>query len=1014
MKIQQQKKLYFTEGKSDKVYEVDLCESESGLFVVNFRYGRRGANLREGTKTIFPVDYEEALKIYNSLIVSKEKKGYSESGVVSKPVSVNAEREKTIIKYLKEAVAGIYSRDWKVSRIIWRAAQLNIKGASDHIAHFLKSNDAFEQYAAIYALCVLEESNSVDSIYNVFNTHKFKKKEGRIAASYLFKLANNDVKEKVVAEVVNHLPVDIKTHISNDDLFFTALNDYYLKDKDIDASLLYYVYLLTYNKNINGNQFYNFLQKIPLKVNTFKSLRYIYRASHLLNDHSFFGLISKKIGVSNPGYVSNYIYVDNQWASTDDEKKKENPSVAFSKKTKGYFNKTTYALVYHLSKTNITGYIDYVVALLIALDDSIDRKTEHVQYDYTYNAVERRYITEKRIFPKYHDFQALMYVLYGNSSRLNRVGSKWFYTEETNNEDLPREELLPEVWNTKPEKVLQILRYAKSEEAVYFALRIIKENNSFLEDLTVDDLGSLIAHYHPKVLDVILEVVESKYKNKQPEDAILLALLSSKNESAKELAFGWLSSFESDYFSRSEFVASLLLTGEEDVIAHLKLLYEHTVKYKIPLLLSQLEVLFVAPSKFSSEYLTAVNGLIGDTKFGTLLSDVSADKIISLASSNLISNKLFAANLAKHNKLDTYQLFKETIDDYINSEEAPLRQVGIELLSHFPDEFLLENTKKISAFCFSEYAEVRKAIQPTIEKLLRLDEGFKHSFFKELLTTVTIPEGYEGLHENCYVLLKENYGRHLNSISQDSIFKLILSNYDYAQKLGAPLFKEQIDLHGLPVKDIVVLGNCDVFEIREILKNYFETHTDRINYELEHSLLVFNSSWQDVIDWACSYFEKHIDENNWTVDMLLYACDHTKKEVQAFGRKMITLHFSEEKGLPLLLKLQEHPTKEMQFFVTNYLNTYAKGNLEVILKLETYFRSSLFNINTSRATKTRVYAFLEQESVKYKEVAEMTVRLIQAILGTKTIRDRSHNIDLLLAISEAFPDIEIPLLIKSN
>ena len=79
MKILHQKTLYFSEGKSDKVYEVDLCESGSDLYIVNFRYGRRGANLREGTKTVFPVPYEEALKVFNSLVSSKEKKGYSET-----------------------------------------------------------------------------------------------------------------------------------------------------------------------------------------------------------------------------------------------------------------------------------------------------------------------------------------------------------------------------------------------------------------------------------------------------------------------------------------------------------------------------------------------------------------------------------------------------------------------------------------------------------------------------------------------------------------------------------------------------------------------------------------------------------------------------------------------------------------------------------------------------------------------------------------------------------------------
>ena len=148
--------------------------------------------------------------------------------------------------------------------------------------------------------------------------------------------------------------------------------------------------------------------------------------------------------------------------------------------------------------------------------------------------------------------------------------------------------------------------------------------------------------------------------------------------------------------------------------------------------------------------------------------------------------------------------------------------------------------------------------------------------------------------------------------------------------------------------------------------------------------------------------------------MLLYACDHTKKEVQHFGRKMITQRFTEEKGLPILLKLQEHPTKTMQFFVTNYLDNYAKGNVEVILKLETYFKTTLFNINENRVAKTRVYTFLEQESIKNKSVAVMTTRLIETVLGTNTLIDTSNNIDLLLTIAEAHPDIEIPLLIKQN
>src|SRR5688572_30406186 len=84
MKLVKKIRLVFRENKSDKVYEVDLAElpgSESTRFVVNFRYGRRGRALREGTKTERPVSLTEAEAVYQSVVVAKTNDGYyDESG----------------------------------------------------------------------------------------------------------------------------------------------------------------------------------------------------------------------------------------------------------------------------------------------------------------------------------------------------------------------------------------------------------------------------------------------------------------------------------------------------------------------------------------------------------------------------------------------------------------------------------------------------------------------------------------------------------------------------------------------------------------------------------------------------------------------------------------------------------------------------------------------------------------------------------------------------------------------
>ena len=71
--------LWFKEGASDKVYNAAV-EEVTGGFVVKFEYGRRGATLTVGTKTQTPVTQDEAIKVYNKLILSKTAKGYKPTG----------------------------------------------------------------------------------------------------------------------------------------------------------------------------------------------------------------------------------------------------------------------------------------------------------------------------------------------------------------------------------------------------------------------------------------------------------------------------------------------------------------------------------------------------------------------------------------------------------------------------------------------------------------------------------------------------------------------------------------------------------------------------------------------------------------------------------------------------------------------------------------------------------------------------------------------------------------------
>ncbi|MBE7689726.1 WGR domain-containing protein [Tenacibaculum piscium] len=1011
MKLIKQKKLYFSDEKSDKVYEVDLCESQD-LFIVNFRYGKRGASLREGTKTVFPVSYEEAEKIFNKLVGSKEKKGYSEANLSEKKQVENPKKEEksttrkdTILKYLNQALKGTYTRNWKVSRIINRVGVLKIREAIPLIAQFIHSSDKFEQYNALSVLIDFNESDYVEDAIKIFKKDTFNTIGARISAAYILKYGNATNIKIVQNEVAKHIT---KSEID-------SLATQFLGEGSKNSMLLFYAYIHSYNNDVERANLFDIIAKIPLKVNTFKSVRYIYRAAYAINDIQFFALVSKRIAISNATYSSDYPNIDDEynWVEASVEKKKPNPRIAFSGKTKNYFNKNTYQKIYTLSTENQQGYIDCAKEILCSLNDKEDGAPENITSEWFYNESKGKYEVENRKYPKYHQFLALMYILHGNSTRFKCIGNKWFYIDELTDNTI-REEILSTVWNEKSEEVLYILANAKSTIAVDFSLKIIKANPHFLENISEEILAKLIRHYHPKVLDLIAEVLEQKYATTQASEDILLILLASKNKKAVELGIKWLGKYEASYLSSTSLLTKLLLTDEVLVIDYLSNLYQNRVAYNTPISIDDLITLFDEPSKYTSDFLISVNYLIGNTFFGELLSATSAQYIISLSASSSVTNQLFAINLAKHNATSVYELFKDTYKEYIASDEAVLRTSGIELLAYFPDEFLLENKQNIIKFCFSEHEAVRKAIQPTIRKLIHLDEEFKEYLRKKLLASLTEDETYEGLHQNCFKILVQFYGTQKEVVSEEEIIALILSKHEFAQKLGTPLFERKVDMNNLKMSELVRLAHSDVFSVRTQLHNYFKNNVARVNYELEEALPIFNTNWQDVIDWADAYFKTSIEAKNWSVPLLLYVCDHVKEQVQLLGRSLITTHFSEEKGLPLLVSLQEHPTKNMQFFVTNYLEGYASDNIKVILQLEDYFKTVLFYINTNRVTKTRVYSFLENQSKKYKEIAVMTVRVLTAILDTKTAIDKDKIIDILITISEIHTDVEVPLLIKQE
>ncbi len=214
MRLIRQIKLYLKKGSVKNVYEVDLCEAGDGEFVVNFRYGKRGETLREGTKTVFPVDELEAARIFDQLVAAKIERGYSATSEddqplsdtvfhdavsVSETVQVAAPRLDSdpravrVLSYLQQAARGEKQPggDWSLSRILWRAGEMELSAAAPLLVKIAANGEAMHDAALAWALGRCGDVSCYGAVHDLYATTQHAPAK-RMALAAMLRWANRD------------------------------------------------------------------------------------------------------------------------------------------------------------------------------------------------------------------------------------------------------------------------------------------------------------------------------------------------------------------------------------------------------------------------------------------------------------------------------------------------------------------------------------------------------------------------------------------------------------------------------------------------------------------------------------------------------------------------------------------------------------------------------------------------------------------------------------------------------
>ncbi|HMZ80194.1 MAG TPA: WGR domain-containing protein [Acidobacteriota bacterium] len=1075
MKLIKQTLLSFREGSSDKVYEVDLCEVSQNRYVVNYRYGRRGTTLKEGTQTVSPVSLADGERIFADLVKSKTKKGYREGASpepaatepAAKPTTPlgppNQEARNQQILHLlahpelaqrKPVTTGVLGavrsvltgkrqpakKGWPLERVIWRAGELKLRDAAPLLIRLIGTGDALRDYCIAWALGWCGDEKTVSTLGRIYGDAATPEHVRRIACEALIKLSDPETRAEFQSDMVDRLPSPLKetARTGKSEEFTSALRGYLESGGPSHYSVLDTIYLI--DSQTVRPALLGLLKSAPLRPNYFRAFRHIFKAAEYRRDAEVFGILAYRFEKEKPmfrklgSYSSYYIDDSSQTHSTEDVKKtlkSASSKLAYSQNTRNFLRIRVWRTLRRLGELGDHDFVKMAVGVLLPYSDAdahptrtstryVARPTtnQRGRHSVDYVAVTNHWDT----FAPYFAFNA---ILYHHSPRYIRPKGSMVWRCKPNarpGQPVPtvREEAFPKLWEAMPVGLLHLLSESNCLPVHQFAVRALRACTEFCGQLPVDAVVMLLNRPYEITAQFGFELANVRYTPEVPDFELVLAVASCAYGAARQQAHQWITTSRDRFVKDSGFLAGLASSLYADTRVFARTLLrsvsftEDAARACIVKLIAHLLVLEPHQAEQAKDIAETVF-----TVFSAQLRTIGLNVVADLVTHPMVEVQELGGNILLNHETKAHNLPESLIHALIQSNFETIRAIGIRLLSELPDELLVNRKGVLRAICIHALPDLRQAIRPLIRRLgaAETHPDFILGFSTLLLESLLKPQPNDGVYSHLVLVLKEDlnpmWGR---QVSKELVWRLIKSRASAAQDVGGYLLKLNVAwAEELTTDDITRLCNHEMLSVREAVQVLFQAIVPRLrgnHEEMGKAIRLLDSKWPDLRQFGVKILREEFSESDFNPQILVSLCDSIRPDIQQFGREMITRYFTEADGQEYLLKLSEHPSATLQMFATNYLEGYAAGNVERLEQLTLYFVTVLSHVNKARVAKTRILQFLEAEAIKSEAAAQLVAEVMSRQSVTMAIGDKASTIEIMVRLHQKYPSIPLPMAVK--
>lgn len=1060
--------LHYQAGSSDKIYEVDLCQTGEERYVVNFRYGRRGSTLKEGVKTEQAVPLPQAQKVFDKLVAEKFNKGYRDVNVAaSSPVRERKadSRQEAILKRLADR----NSEKWPLERAIWRAGELRISEAVPLLLPLLGSGDALRDYCIVWSLGWIGDGEVLPTLKNLsenINTPDFVR---RIAWEALFKLSDAATKQKLRAEKIEELPSELRESARNGSAeeFYNVLKKYLdyrllnqssapvgaLVSKDYQRfAVLDTIYQID-NEYVRP-ALLEILSVGWFLPNTFQRLKHIFKMAEYRHDAEVFSILAYRFEKENEkvysnrnfvsfqdgGYIRLYDYrYNNQTRKYDkvktpefqQEMERPDARIAYTTGTREYLRRRVWRTLKQLGETGDHNYVKMAVGVLLQYsntDAEPIRESTFYRYDRNWNR-----ISYTRIWDAYASYLTFNHILYENSPRYQfHDNSKAWICRDNYKPGDPeanvREEAFPHLWEQQPESLLRLLLESSCAPVHHFAVKALRACPQFCAEIEVETVIKLLNKLYEVTVRFGFEVARKLYNSAEPNKKLVSVVVNCIISEARSHAYNWIEEGRDRYLDDINFIADLVISSYPDNRQFARRLLSSSIvnddKAKLLIVLVITELIALSPQQginpIYQDNIPQKAKDIGEillTCFPAQLRSLGMSVIHDLLEHQLVEIQEFGARILLNHEIAAVDLPRSLIDSLMNSPHESVRGVGIRIFGQLPDDILLSESNRLVTMITHDLADIRNATRPIARRLSANYPNFAASLATTLIDILMSSEAKEEIRVSLVRLLKEDLPGWMTGVTKDTAFRLLRAKSSASQELAGYVLSANKDkwADDFETIEIVKLADNEILSVREAAREMFLQNLDRLRgneEEMLSAVRIVESKWEDTREFGFRLFSTFFTSEDLTSSVLIALCDSIKEDVRSFGRSLITRYFQDADGHSYLLKFSEHPSADMQMFATNYLETYAVNAPERLEELTPYFISVLSRVNKGRVAKKRILAFLDKEAQKTEEAARVIAEILTRQSVTIAIGDKAAAIESMVRIKKLYPNLELPIELK--